>query len=151
MTGAVVSFQGRFLEERKDGMRYKACPLKYARANYKDMLYGADLAAHKESVVVVEGVVDAWKLGPGAVATFGTGFTAAQVKALSYWKSVVVAYDNEPEAQAHARDLAYRLNALGVSVGIYTHDWGVNGKGEARDIGDLAPHEVTMLKTELGI
>jgi len=76
----------------------------------KDLLYGADMAGG--SVVVVEGPLDAWAVGPGAVATLGVGWSAAQAAALGRYARRTVCYDAEPAAQRRARALAEELKML---------------------------------------
>ena len=74
-------------------------------------------------MIVVEGVVDVWKLGTSAVATFGTSFTMRQVLALAkIHDRFFIVYDNEPQAQQQARKLAVKLKALGKKAFIETVD-----------------------------
>lgn len=149
--GRVVSFQGRDITGDDRRVRYEACPKDKALANYKHMLYGADLAWRNDSVVVVEGVFDAWKLGPGVVASFGTGMTKEQLLMLSHWKHVTFFFDPESEAQRHAEEYARDVAMYGSDVEIAYEDFGTLPNGDKRDLGDLAPHEVTRIKNELGI
>jgi hypothetical protein len=76
----------------------------------KSCLYGGDLARH--TAVVVEGPVDAWAIGPGAVATLGVGYTKAQLLALSRFPVRVVCFDAETDARVRARQLAADLSAF---------------------------------------
>lgn len=90
--GDLVSYQGRDYT----GLslkRYMACPKLEEVKDHKSCLYAMDLVK-TNTVVIVEGIVDQWKLGPGAVATFGQTFTLAQVKLLvSRWQRRIVLYD----------------------------------------------------------
>ncbi len=70
----------------------------------KTTLYGADLA--RAAAVVVEGPTDAWRIGPGAVATFGLSHTPAQVAAVAQFPVRCICFDNEATAQRRARKLA---------------------------------------------
>lgn len=149
--GNVVSFQGRDITGDERRNRYEGCPKEKALANYKHLLYGADLAWHRDSVVAVEGVVDAWKLGPGAVCTFGTGMTKEQLLMLSHWKNVTFFFDPEPEAQQHAEEYAREVAMYGSSVDVACEDFGALPNGDKRDLGDLAPHEIARIRTELGL
>jgi hypothetical protein len=58
---------------------YLACAEKDEVLHHKHLLYGFDAAVVKGQCVVVEGVTDVWRLGAGAVATFGKKYTAEQV------------------------------------------------------------------------
>lgn len=149
--GEIVSFQGRDITGDERRMRYKACKKEKALANYKDMVYGADLAWNRDTVVAVEGVFDAWKLGPGAVCTFGTGMTEKQLLMLSHWKHVVFLFDPEPEAQRHAEEYARKVAMYGTEAEIASEDFGTLANGDKRDLGDLAPHEITRIRNELGL
>jgi len=75
--------------------------------HHKTILYGADYARH--AVIVHEGPTDVWATGPGAVATCGTGFTDAQVLALSRYAVRVACFDSSDAAQRRARELCDML------------------------------------------
>ncbi|MGI5927695.1 MAG: toprim domain-containing protein [Thermacetogeniaceae bacterium] len=110
----LVSFQTRDITGKSD-KRYLACPMKREVIHHKHIVYGKEEKWSKHpALIVVEGVVDVWKLGTAAVATFGTAFTMEQALALSkiHGKFFIV-YDNEPQAQQQARKLAVKLKALG--------------------------------------
>lgn len=150
LEGNLVSFQGRDVTEAEGVERYKVCPVKKALMHYKDTVYAGHLATGRR-VVVVEGVVDAWKLGPGAVATFGTGCKKAQIMCLTNWPEVIFFFDPEPEAQAKARAYAEELALMGVQVSVAYEDFGTKPNGKKRDVGDLEPHEIARIRSELGI
>lgn len=149
--GTVVSFQGRDITGDSRRNRYEGCPKEKALRNYKHLLYGADLAWHRDSVVAVEGVFDVWKLGPGAVCTFGTSMTEEQLLMLSHWKRVTFFFDPEPEAQQHAEEYARTVAMYGSDAEIACEDFGTLPNGDKRDLGDLAPHEITRIRNELGL
>jgi hypothetical protein len=148
--GMLVSFQGRDVTGCPGVDRYKVCPVKKSLMHYKDLVYGGNLAKG-DRVVVVEGVVDAWKLGPGAVATFGTGCKKAQIMSLTRWKEVIFFFDPEPAAQAEAHEYAEELARCGVQVSVAYEDFGSTPDGKKRDVGDLAPHEIARIRSELGL
>lgn len=98
--GNLVSYQGRDYTG-KSLLKYKACPKTEEIRDHKNCLYGMDLVKG-ETVVVVEGVVDAWKLGPGAVATFGQSYTTAQIRLLvERWKRRIILFDKDAKTQAN--------------------------------------------------
>ena len=121
--GQLVSFQTRDITERSS-KRYLACPMKREVIHHKHIVYGKEEKWSKyPALIVVEGVVDVWKLGTSAVATFGTSFTMKQVLALAkIHDRFFIVYDNEPQAQQQARKLAVKLKALGKKVFIETVD-----------------------------
>jgi len=90
-------------------------PSKYVSAKsdeeevkHKHILYGEDYTWH--SVIVVEGPLDAWRIGPGAVALFGIPFTSAQIARLARYARRAIVLDREKEAQRHAKRLANALS-----------------------------------------
>lgn len=121
--GQLVSFQTRDITGKLD-KRYLACSMKREIIHHKHIVYGKEEKWSKyPALIVVEGVVDVWKLGSSAVATFGTSFTMEQVLALSrIHNKFFIVYDNEPQAQQQARKLAVKLKALGKKVFIETVD-----------------------------
>ena len=138
--GVLVSFQGRDITN-KSSLKYKACPKHKERIHHKHVLYGFDLAGR--DVIVVEGITDAWRLGPGAVATFGIKYTWAQVQLLSTFRRVFVWFDeSDPEAVDKSQQLMLDLGSLGVeSNAIWT---GLGG-----DPGDKTPEEAKYIMQDL--
>lgn len=120
--GKLVSFQARDFTDRHD-LKYLACPMKREVIHHKNILYERfSLQTIQQSVIIiVEGVIDVWRLGPAAVATFGTAFKMEQVLALSKMHDrFVILYDNEPQAQEQAHKLSIKLRSLGKVVHIET-------------------------------
>lgn len=112
--GQVVSFTTRAIDESQSPRYLSAAPHE-ERLNHRHLLYGHDLACGS-TVIVVEGPLDVWAVGPGCVATFGTAITPAQVRKLARYPRVVTCFDNEPNAQTRARRLAAELSAFGGEV-----------------------------------
>jgi len=113
--GEIVSWTTRTVNPR-DRQRYISASLEDEAIPHKRILYGADYARH--AIVIHEGPIDVWATGPGAVATCGTAYTEAQLKAMARYPIRAVCYDTDPEAQRRARVLA---NALSVYPGT-THN-----------------------------
>ena len=110
--GVLISYQGRDITD-KQKLRYKACSKENELIDHKDTLYGFDEAvALSKSVVVCEGITDVWKLGPGAVATFGTQYKPKQFMLLSQFKEIYVLFDCESTAQETAMKLATECSAM---------------------------------------
>jgi hypothetical protein len=144
----LISFQGRDCTN-KSAFRYLFPPKEKQVNDCKNVLYGSNLHPNRESVLVVEGVMDAWKLGKGAVCTFGSSVTRQQILELSKWKKVFLAFDNELNAVSHAREVAKELSALGTDVFLVDTDFGVADNGDIRDIGDLSMSEAQNFKKEI--
>lgn len=73
----------------------------------KTLLYGEEYCQH--TIIVCEGVFDAWRIGPGAVATLGMSFSQAQVLRISKYARRVICFDNSFDAQARAKELCRLL------------------------------------------
>lgn len=141
--GRLVSFQTRDITGKAE-QRYLACPIRREVIHHKHIVYGKENEWKKyNALIVVEGVVDVWKLGSSAVATFGTSFTMEQVLALAkIHDRFFIVYDNEPQAQQQARKLAVKLKALGKKVFVET----VNTDAGDMKIKDARHFVKTLLK-----
>lgn len=73
-----------------------------------ELIYGLDYVRH--AVVVHEGPSDVWATGPGAVGMLGVATTNAQILKLARIPVRVICYDNSPDAQRRARELAETLS-----------------------------------------
>lgn len=111
LDGRLVSYQGRDYTGRAK-LRYKACREDREAKHHKDMLYGQWLA-NKDWVVVVEGIVDVWRLGRNAVATFGIKYRPTQVARLRSYSRRFILFDHS-DLQAHkqAKKLTSELATL---------------------------------------
>jgi len=104
--GTMVSWTTRsIVDKHKD--RYVSASPKQESIDHKELLYGEDYCRH--SVVLCEGPTDVWRIGPGAVCSFGTTYSRSQVLKLSQYPVRVICYDDEPEAQHRADELCNLL------------------------------------------
>lgn len=109
--GNIVSFQGRDITG-KSQLPYKACPMDLEVRHHKRCLYGID-KVKRDGVVIVEGITDVWRLGPGAVATFGLGYTRAQLKLLNGFARKYIMFDSEDvQAMKQAEVMAASLSGF---------------------------------------
>ena len=106
--GQLINHMGRALNKRAKPP-YCTPPPALCLSNHKDSVYGWD-EVPGDGVVVVEGVLDVWRLGPGAVGTYGTGWTLAQVALLATKVHRYVMYD--ATAAVEGRALANALAGL---------------------------------------
>ena len=139
--GIMCSYQGRTIVKGIEP-RYKACHREKELIDHRELLYDMD-NARDDTVMVVEGVTDAWRLGDGAVATFGTSLskTSPQIMLLKGFRRAFVIFDAEPKAQAKGRWLADQLSALGLEA--------VNVRLKAGDPGGMTPDQAMELKERL--
>ncbi len=89
----MVSYQGRDYTGKSE-LRYKACRKDDELRDHQHCLYGSWLV-RGNSVVVVEGIADAWRMGPGAVATFGVAYTVAQLNLISRYRDIFLLFDGD--------------------------------------------------------
>jgi len=134
-----VSYQGRDVTDRQEA-KYKACEMENEILHHKHTLYGIDKTKNK-SVIIVEGITDVWRFGPGAVGTFGIEFTKSQVRMLlNQFESYFVFFDDDPQAQAQADKLAIILNGFGKDVEIISTE---------DDPANMSQKDARQLKSEL--
>jgi len=97
-------------------------PIKYLSAkqellSHKHIIYGMDYVKNKKAIVV-EGCMDAWRIGPGAVALFGISYTKKQVLLLSTLSVLFILLD--ADAMHSAEKLYTELYNLVPHVEIIT-------------------------------
>lgn len=140
LNSKLVSYQGRDITG-KSSLPYMACPTDEEVVHHKHTLYGIDYVVNRKAIIV-EGIVDAWRMGRGTVATFGTGYTREQLLMMVKWlRQAFVLYDAEPEAQEIAQQLTAELYGLGIQTENICL-----GKG---DPGDLPNETAAQIKREL--
>ncbi len=130
-----VSWTTRAIGEKVE-QRYVSASFEQEAVNHKEVVYGLDFCLH--SIVVVEGPTDAWKLGPGAGALFGTAFSAAQVRKLSRIPRRVVCFDNSGPAQRRASELCNQLSSFPGRT--------INIQIDAKDPGSARKREVALIR-----
>jgi DNA primase len=108
--GEMVSWTTRTISKDPTIPRYLSAPPERESISHKELLYGEDHARH--AIVVVEGTFDAWRIGVGAVATLGVGYSQSQVVRMSRFPVRAIAFDSEPAAQKRARQLRDDLAGL---------------------------------------
>ena len=109
--------------------------------NPSSILYGIHLV--KESVVIVEGPTDVWRLGPGAVAVWGIDWKLEQAMILKNYSRRFVMFDPESEAQKRAEKLAEWLGMYSGETELIT--------GLETDPGDLSQREADKIMRDLEI
>lgn len=138
--GEVVSWTTRSISKNAE-MRYVSAAEDQEALNHKELLFGEDKAKH--AICVVEGPLDAMRIGPGAVATCGTAISRAQILRMSKYPVIGIALDSEKVAQRRARKLADELSVFGGDVRLIQLD--------AKDAGESSDDEIEELRKELGL
>lgn len=120
--GREVSWQSRSIRDarnkKQQKLKYITCGKERERIFHKELLYNYDNAKKQDWCVVCEGILDVWRLGTPAVATFGTKYKMKQVRLLKKFKIVFIAFDPDPAGQENAKKLKAQLEWAGVKVHI---------------------------------
>jgi hypothetical protein len=134
--GEIVSWTTRHISNVHK-IRYRAAGIEHERISRKKLLYGEDYVRHS-TIVVCEGPTDVWRVGPGCVATLGTGVSTTQVVRLGRYSRRVVCFDAEKEGQMRAKELCDRLMVLdGVTENVVL---------DAKDPGSASDREIMQLR-----
>ena len=143
LDGMLVSYQGRDVTG-KQSLRYKACAAEDEVWPHQDTLYGID-DCKKDTVIIVEGITDRWRMGADSVAVFGIDWSASQARMIANrFKKFFVIFDDEEAAQEKALSLYHYLTARNLDGEIITLNTG-------GDPGELTDKTVIELKGDLGI
>lgn len=111
--GELVSYQGADLTRRAQ-VKYKTAP-----GEINNYLYRWDMIDwSKDYVILVEGVLDTWRFGDNALATFGTHLTDRQTNLIigSNVRKVIMAWDGD--AYFHSMEQAEELNTFVPEVSV---------------------------------
>lgn len=135
----IVSFTGRDITGSSP-VKYKNSSEQFSIKDVKQCLYNMD-SVYRDRAVIVEGPIDAWRIGDGAVATFGTKYTREQLRLLKGLKQVFVMYDSD--AYAIAEKLAYDLTAFVPQVEVLKLSEG--------DPDNLTDDDVRALRKDLNL
>ena len=105
----------------KDRPKYRNCPNEKAVIPIKSCLYNLDNIT-SPNIIVVEGIMDSWRIGDGSIATFGTSFTQEQLILIvrKEPKKIFIIFDPEPKALASAKEMAMVLATVCKGVEIIT-------------------------------
>lgn len=133
--GRVVSWTTRAIND-KTKARYISAKEDQESVPHKEILYGAHLAKH--AIVVAEGPIDAWAIGPGGVGTLGIGFTHPQMCAMMEYPIRVVCFDAEDAAQTRAEELCRELSSVpGIVENVVLETGKDPAECDRREIADL--------------
>jgi DNA primase len=118
----------------------------------KKCLYGFDEAINSSHIVICEGPTNVWRGGSPCVATFGTGFTTAQLCLIAEnWTQVGVLFDADDAGVKAGKKLARSLEMLGVEkvvrVELGPEDFGKRG---GKDLADMQPAKAKAIMDQIG-
>lgn len=107
--GKMVSWTTRSIG-KENPRRYHSASPEEESVPHKSLLYGAHYARHV--ILIFEGPLDVWAVGPGSVCTCGVGFSQEQLNLMAEYPYRVVCFDAEEDAQKRADDLCKQLSAF---------------------------------------
>lgn len=144
LDGSLISYQGRDITD-KSPMKYKNCPDEEQVFPHKAMIYGIDKCGKNKKILIVEGVFDVWKIGPGCGSTLGIEWTQAQARMIANrFNEFVLLYDTEEQAQEKALLLYNYLTVRGLSGEIATINIG-------KDPGGLTQKQAKEIRGDFGL
>ncbi len=118
--------------------RYQTARAEEKSFDEKKWLLGLDMV--RKTTIVCEGPLDAARMGPGAVATFGLAVTSDQLLLISQISERYICFDNSPEAQKIADKLCESLSVYPgktVRMVVDADDPGSASKSEVRKVRDF--------------
>jgi DNA primase len=135
----IVNFLGRSISKNAP-LPYRNCPNDQAEIPINSLLYGYDELPVGASCVLVEGVFDKWRMGFGALATFGLEFTIEQADLLRKKRPKKVFILDDPGAEQAADKTASKISFAPSEV--------IDLFG-SRDPAEFTPQEATELMRDL--
>ena len=139
MNKRMMSFVARDVTGQSANPYWNSSP-EYSIKDVKQLLYNMDRVL-RTTVVIVEGVFDAWRIGDGAVATFGTQYTHQQLLLLRGMKRAFILYDSDAISKAHS--LAFDLSSIVPKVEVLELSEG--------DPDNLSDDDVRALRKDLNL
>lgn len=133
----IVSWTTRTISNDPNVTRYLSASAKQESMNHKELLYGEDYARH--AIVICEGPFDAWRIGPGAVATLGVGYSESQISRMLKFPIRAICFDST--AQKRARKLRDELSAFKGETFIIELD--------SKDADVAAENEIQKIRKEI--
>lgn len=133
----LVSFVARRLSD--EGVKYVNCPNQKSLVGVKETIYNIDTISEK--LLIVEGIIDVWRMGNGCVATNGTKVSQSQINLLINRgvKECFIMFDSDATTQAE--NLAHNLTPFINHVEIIELSEG--------DPADLPENEVETIRKEI--
>ena len=144
--GKEVSWQSRYVKDfskRDPRQKYKyiTCSKEREIIHHKHLLYGLDDAKEFDWCVLCEGIMDVWRLGPPAVASFGVKIKIAQIRLLSQFQTIFITFDPDQAGRENAEKIQAQLEWMGKEIIIIN-----NMKS---DPGDMKQSEADLFMKQL--
>lgn len=138
--GEIVSWTTRTISSNPHITRYLSASPKQEAMNHKELLYGEDYARH--AIVICEGPFDAWRIGPGAVATLGVGYSEGQINRILRFPIRAICFDAQTAAQKRAKKLRDQLTGFKGETYVIELESG-------KDAGEASEGEILQIRKEI--
>lgn len=139
----LVTYNGLRLSD-KQVPKYKFYSKKTFDLN--NILYGLDYCLFNY-VFIVEGFVDAWKMGNGcSVALMGSGFSFARINLLLDFDYIFIMTDNDKQGRQTANRIKEEFNLLGKFSKILKYGFDDPGDMSLDQVAELKKKEISKLK-----
>lgn len=123
-------------------LRYKHLKDEKSVVSIKHYLYGLE-SVKGNSICVVEGLFDKFRIGDGCVCSFGTNLTAEQKILLTNYDKVVVCFDGDDTGKKSANKLANDISAF--------TDVEILDIPEGNDPDSLPKEDVMYIRNKIGM
>jgi len=137
--GEMISWTTRSISDSNKIPRYINASLEEESMSHKSLLYGEDYAYQK--IIVTEGPFDVWRIGPGAVATLGIGYSLEQILRIAEYSKRIICFDNEKTAQERAKRLCNELSVFPGET--------LNIQLDAKDAASATDDEIEQIRKEI--
>jgi len=140
--GLEVSYTSRDITDSAPN-KYWTCPKNQELIHHKEIFYGLDFIG--DTLLIVEGPLDVWRLGDGAIATFGTIYTKDQLLLLIGLqpKQIYIMFDSGKTEAKQALKFKNELESFEIPTRVISLTEG--------DPGSLSPDKVKKLREEIGL
>ena len=135
----IVSYSGRAISKAVIP-RWKHSKNEEMSMDPRRIIYGIEKI--QDRVLIVEGISDVWRMGPGAVGLLGIDWKIEQASILKNFSHRFIMFDPERLAQKRAKELAEWLSPFKGETEIIS--------GLKTDPGDLDQNEADRIMKELG-
>jgi DNA primase len=144
MNRQLVSFTSRGIVKTQSP-KYLSAGRKDGKMNIKSTIYNYDHLPSNSDAIVVEGPLDVWKLGDGAVSTLGVKYTDRQIILLKNKniRNLFIIFDDDLTGHVGANSLSKVMAPLVKRVEIVRLQ-------TIKDPGALSLDDASMLKYQLG-
>jgi len=147
INGEIVSFVGMSVHRQIfNALKYKNCPDTQSLIPRRNLVYNLDnVSVSINKIIIVEGILDCWRMGDNCVAILTTSFTQEQINLLANKADeFFIMFDSkekDPTAPRKSRQLAKQLVSIGKSAKTLNLDKG--------DPDDLTIEQATLLRQKL--